>query len=128
MKIFSKILLTLKEEKPIVKEQHITSLYNGKLTIQSYTEDFSVISVMNNSGNTGASYLYVYLDDTSAYIPFCYDHLQNELNIAGSVGGARYGIQIIPALYDAGTYVFSGGIKNISTGEVVQTFVLNYTK
>ena len=128
MNLFSKMLLFNKVEEEI-KEQHITGLTVARLNNLSCNEDFSEISIESQTGVTGTGYIYIYLDDTSNYRPFCYNtDGVTELNVTGDVGGPRYAVPFNPRNFEQGTYIFEGGIKEISTGKIVQTFEVTYKK
>lgn len=129
MRLYAKMLLSNKVDEPTIEEQHITNLAVARLNNLSYDEDFSEISVESQVGVIPTGYLYIYLDDTNVYIPFCYDvDGIAMLKITGTVGGSRYGVTIAPKNYEQGIYTFEGGIKEVATDKIVQTFTITYTK
>ena len=126
MKLFAKNLLTM--SKPL-DEQHIVKLSSAKLENFTYNEDFSIINCSNSTASTSPGYVYFYMDDQTAYRPYCYDSDgTTELTITGTTTTSRYAVRIISTNYAVGTYTFRGGIKEIATGKVVHRFKIIYTK
>ncbi len=123
MILFSKALLGVKKN----VEQHIISLSSSRLNNLSYNDDFSVIYCSSQPGNIDTGYLYFYLDDMSKYKLFCYNaDGVTELKVGS--GSTRWAVYIPPYNYEIGTYIFKGGIKEIDTDKIVQTFTVTYTK
>ena len=109
-------------------EQHIVNLSSARLENFTYNEDFSMINCSNSTAST-TGYVYFYMDDQTKYKPFCYDSDGiTELYIAGTTTTSRYAVAITSTNYAVGTYTFRGGIKEISTGKVVQRFKIIYAK
>lgn len=127
MDIFAKKLLTKRKQKA-EEEQHITNVLSARMEDLSFDDSYKEICCSSISGNTSLSYVYIYLDDTINYRPYCVDDDGNILIITRKEDGSPYGITISPTNYDAGLHIFHGGIENVVSGKIVQTFVIKYTK
>lgn len=113
------------------EEQHITRILisNSRLTDLVVSDDFSKICVSSVVGVTGDGYVYMYLDDVNKYSVFAYDtNRETEFTSTFNSTYNRWGITIPTKNYKAGTYIFNGGVREISTGKVVQKFTITYTK
>ena len=116
-----------REEPEIPSEQHITSIIQARMTSMSITDDYKEITCESTSASSG--YLYFYMDDNTLYEPFANDSYNGgELKCSLASNGIRYAMTFDPNLYPIGTYTFKGGVRKITTGEVVQLFTITYTQ